>query len=84
MSQRTTGWVIFIAAVGMFCTLSAADMAKIATWHEVLSPSFVALQLAHLGVVIGAFVGGYLIPADRDPSSKDRVSDQKLSEINHG
>lgn len=75
MSQSTTGWVIFIGAIGMMCTLLSADIAKLASWGAAFSPAFVGIMLAHLGVVIAAFIGGKLIPVDRDPSTKTRSSD---------
>lgn len=82
MNSASTGWMLFIAAMGMMCTLLASDVAKLASWNEAISPSFVALMLAHIGVVITAFVGGKIIPPDRSPQARDRVSDNKLQELN--
>lgn len=75
MNNTTGGWLIFVAAIGMMCTLLAADVASLGQWHDVLAPKFVALELAHLGAVIGAFIGGKLIPVDRDPTDRTRSTD---------
>lgn len=65
MSNKQTGWVLFIAALGMMFGLVAADMRKLATWEEIKTISFVADFLGHLSVVIAAFVGGRLMPEYR-------------------
>lgn len=82
MNQTSTGWILFIAAMGMMASLMSFDVATLKSWHDAFAPSFIALMLAHIGTVITAFVGGKLIPPDRDPNAHDRVTDQKLSEIN--
>jgi len=78
MNSTSTGWMLFIASVGMMCSLLAVDVAKLAKWNDVFQPSFIALIMAHMGVVITAFVGGKIIPPDRNINSKERISDTKL------
>jgi len=56
--------------------LSAADVSQLKDWHEAISPAFVGLFMAHMGVVIGAFVAGKLIPTERDPDLRTRDSDR--------
>lgn len=63
MNNTTAGWITFIAALGMMCGLLSNDVAKLTTWGQATSPSFVAILMAHFGVVIMAFIGGKLIPA---------------------
>ena len=82
MNSTSTGWMLFIASVGMMCSLLAVDVAKLSQWHDVFQPSFVAIVFAHIGTVITAFVGGKIIPPDRDPNARDRVSDSKIAELN--
>lgn len=82
MNQTTSGWVIFIVALGMMCGLMANDVAKLTIWGDAVKPAFVAIVMAHFGTVVVAFIGGKLIPSDRDPNG--RVSDSKLKEINNG
>lgn len=82
MNQTTSGWVIFIVALGMMSGLLANDVAKLTIWGDAVKPAFVAIVMAHFGTVVVAFIGGKLIPSDRDPNG--RVSDSKLKEINNG
>lgn len=57
--------VIFIAALGMMCTLMSVEVNGLATWAEVTTPTFIGTLLAHLGTVIGAYVAGTLMPENR-------------------
>lgn len=82
MSNTTTGWVTFVAAIGMMFGLLAVDITALSSWEQALRPVFIGTFLGHIAVVITAFIGGKLIPADRDPDARDRVSDSKLKEIN--
>lgn len=66
MNQTSVGWVLFIASIGSMCTLLAVDIAKLGQWGDVWKPEFVGLFMAHVGTVITAFIGGKLIPPDRD------------------
>lgn len=80
MSRTTTGWLIFIAALGMMFSLISVDVVSLKDWNETLTPGFVGSMMAHLAAVITAFVGGKLIPSG---PFTDRVSDVKLQEINN-
>lgn len=80
MNQTTSGWVIFIIALGMMCGLLSNDVAKLTSWNGAFQPAFVAIVMAHFGTVVVAFIGGKLIPSDRTPDG--RVSDEKLKELN--
>lgn len=62
MSQKATGYMIFLAAMGMMCTLLAGDVSSLKNWGDALDPAFVAGFMTHLGVVVAAFVGGKLVP----------------------
>jgi hypothetical protein len=75
MNQTTTGWVLFIAAIGVMSTLIAGDLKGLQTWSQATTPAFLSLMLAHLGTVITAFIAGKLIPTDRDPSDRTRSTD---------
>ncbi len=75
MTQTTTGWLVFIAALGMMCTLLAADVGRLETWSSATTPAFIGNIFAHLGVVIGAFVGGKLIPTERVQTLRTRSTD---------
>lgn len=82
MTRTTTGWIVLVAAIGMMFSLLAVDIAALPGWDAALKPVFVGTTVGHIAAVIAAFVGGKIIPEDRDPGSKDRVSDQTLKEIN--
>lgn len=83
MNRTSIGWTIFISCVGTMAGLMAVDIGTLQSWHDAAKPAFVGLQLAHISVVIAAFVGGKIIPADRDPMERTRVSDQKIAELNN-
>lgn len=63
-NNKTAGWILFIAALGVMCGLLADDVSALKSWHEATTPSFFGSILAHLGAVIGAFVGGRVIPTE--------------------
>lgn len=62
----TTGWIIFVAAIGMMFGMLAVDIASLKEWSEMTTPTFVGTTIGHISAVIGAFLGGKLIPPDRD------------------
>lgn len=66
MNSTQVGWIVFVAALGMMCSLLAGDIANLEHWHDAVDPSFVAGFLTHIGAVIAAFVGGKLIPTSQE------------------
>jgi len=68
MTHTQTGWLLFLAAFGMILGLLAPEIGALADWAAVTAPSFVAKLLGHLAAVIGAFVGGRLIPTTHESS----------------
>lgn len=66
MGKNAGGWVTFIAALGMMCGLLSNDVSHLKTWGDSLAPSFVALVMAHFGVVTVAFLGGLQIQPGRE------------------
>ena len=66
MNATNSGWIVFISALGMMCGLLGNELASLTSIDEALTLAFIGKCLMHLSVVIGAFVGGRLIPADRD------------------
>lgn len=77
MNKTSTGWLILIGCIGMMSTLMAIDISQLNSWTEAAKPAFIGGQLGHLGTVIAAFIGGKIIPEDRDPNSQTRASDKK-------
>lgn len=77
--NTTTGWIIFIASLGMMMGLLSSDISRLPNWDEAFKPAFVGIVMAHLAVVITAFVGGKIIPDQR--TQFGRVTDNKLKEI---
>jgi hypothetical protein len=71
----TTGWVVFVAAIGMMFGMLAVDIASLKEWSQMTTPTFVGTTIGHIAAVIGAFVGGKLIPEDRGESPQTRVND---------
>lgn len=66
MTATNTGWIIFVAALGMMATLLSADIRALKSWNEVFQPGFIADALAHFGTVIAAFVAGKIIPVKEE------------------
>lgn len=62
MSDTHKGYLIFLAAVGMLATLIGVEISDLGTWGDVVTPKFVGAFVGHVGAVVGAFVGGRLIP----------------------
>ena len=76
-TPQTTGWIIFVAALGMMFGLMAVDVSKLSDWQAARAPAFIGTIMAHFGAVATAFVGGRLIPtppADAQPGGR-RSSD---------
>lgn len=69
MTQTTTGWIVFIAAIGMMFGFLAVDIAQLKGWEELFTPSFIGTCMGHLAAVITAFVGGKLIPSSTTVST---------------
>ena len=63
MTQQQTGWIVFVAALGMMATLMSAEIRDLVSWNDIATPSFVGTLLAHFGAVVGAFVAGKLMPS---------------------
>ena len=67
MNNKTTGYTLGLAAMGMMLGLMSADIKEISSWSEVFSPVFVAAMFGHISVVVMAFIGGKLIPTEPQP-----------------
>lgn len=67
MSPRTTGNLIFVAALGAVLLGLSTEIKGLHDWPEALTPAFVGQTMWHIGSVIGAYVGGRLIPARDEP-----------------
>ena len=79
-SNTTTGWIVFIAALGMMFGLIAVDISQLMKWSEATTPGFIGQIMGHLAAVIAAFAGGKLIPEARDKTTLSRSTDQKQGE----
>lgn len=80
MNPTQTGWLLFLAALGMMSSLLAGDVSHLEHWRDALDPAFVAGVMTHLGAVIAAFVGGKLIPT----VDAQTVSNEKRAELSKG
>ena len=66
MSPQNTGWFLFIASLGMMAALVSNDITSLEAWESATSPAFVGKLLANVGTVITAFIGGKMIPTDKN------------------
>lgn len=73
--MKASGWLIFIAALGMMLGLLAGDVSSLNHWNEIFYPSFIAGVMTHISAVIAAFVGGNLVPN----MFRDRTNDISTS-----
>lgn len=79
MSRHTTGWMIFVAAFGLICIDIGNEIRQLENFPQgMVSGEFIGETLIHIGTVIGAFVGGKLIPENRDPEKRTRATDSTL------
>lgn len=62
MNKTTSGWILFIVALGMMSGLMASDVGKLTDWSGARTPAFVGLIMAHFSAVTVAFVAGKMIP----------------------
>lgn len=62
MTSRTSGWFVFLAAVGMMAGLIGAEVVEFEDWTQATEPRFVGTAFVHLGTVVAAFVAGRLVP----------------------
>lgn len=62
MNKTSQGWMLFIAALGMFSTMVAVDVSQINAWDSAFAPSFVGKCLGYFGTVVASFIAGKLIP----------------------
>jgi len=63
MNRYTMGWSLFVAMLGVMCINLGKDIAKLPSWTDATTPSFIGESLLHLGTVIGAFIGGKIQPS---------------------
>jgi len=66
VTKTTGGWIIFIAAIGMLTGAVAADVVRLMNFNEMVTPAFIGGVMLHISSTIAAFVGGKLIPEDRN------------------
>lgn len=76
MNKTTSGWILFIVALGMMSGLMASDVSKLTSWNGATTPQFVSVIMAHFSAVVLAFVAGKLIPETRE-SKLTRLTDRK-------
>ena len=73
MTNRTAGWTLMAASLGMMLLLVSADIKELDSFDRVYTPAFIGNMLAHIGNVLMAFIGGKLIPtAPADQRSGDK------------
>lgn len=62
MKPRATGNVIFVAALGMVLLGLSSEVRGLHDLRETWTPDFLGKVMWHIGTVIGAYVGGRIIP----------------------
>jgi hypothetical protein len=75
VTKTTTGWVVFVAAIGMMFGLLSVDIMALKDWQALATPTFVGTFIGHVAAVIAAFCGGKIIPENRGPYPMTRASD---------
>lgn len=80
-STRTTaGWIVLLAAVAMLFSLISIDLIAIHDgWAKLSTPMFVGTIIGHFATVITAFIGGKLIPVERDSNVRTRDTDKTIA-----
>jgi len=66
MNRHQTGYAILVAALGMVLGLLAPEVSALSSWSAVSTPAFIGKAMAHVAVVVAAFVGGKIIPTSKD------------------
>ncbi len=75
MTPTTTGWVVFVAAIGMMFGLLSVDIVALKDFNEMYTPLFIGTFMGHVAAVIAAFIGGRLIPVTREAGTRTRSGD---------
>ncbi len=75
MTPTTTGWVVFVAAIGMMFGLLSVDIVALKDFNEMYTPLFIGTFMGHVAAVIAAFIGGRLIPVTREVGTRTRSGD---------
>jgi len=76
VKRNIAGYIILIAALGMMSGLLSHDVASLQSLSEVTTPKFIASVMGHLSAVITAFVGGKIIPENRNENKRTRFNDE--------
>ena len=61
-SPKALGNSVGAAAVFLALSLVGAEVAELEAWHLATTPNFIGEMFIQVGTVIGAFIGGRLIP----------------------
>ena len=70
-----TGWLTFLAALGVMSGLMVEDIKALKDWSEMFTPAFFGSFLGHFGSVILAFLGGKVMPTNRSGAERTRSTD---------
>jgi len=65
--QAIVGNVIALAALGMMFGLIGSEVGQFKAWGDAMTPGFIGKLLLHGSTVIGAYVGGRLVPTQEKP-----------------
>lgn len=71
MTNKSAGWILGIAALGMMMGLMSVDFIQMKNLDEVRTPVFIGTMMAHIANVILAFIGGKLIPTTQNQRDGD-------------
>jgi hypothetical protein len=75
-NQTTAGWVVFVGAIGLMFGMLAVDIASLKEFSQMATPVFIGTTMGHIAAVISAFVGGKIIPEQREPNAQTRSTDE--------
>jgi len=56
MNKTTTGWVVFLAAIGMMFSLLAIDIVALKDFNAMYTPLLIGTFLGHIAATITAFI----------------------------
>ena len=81
MTNKAVGWGLGMAALASMLGLMAADVKALHAWADIFTPAFVGNMMAHLSVVIMAFIGGKLIPTEPQDQRKDDIKTIRIADL---
>ena len=83
MTKTQSGWFLFIVGLLVIGVLLTGDVIALVHSGGKIDMAFVLGMLAHVGAVVAAFVGGWILPSGMRALNAMTVSDDTRAKISN-